>query len=348
MKATRLKMIPVTISHFFMEFFMKWVPRSFFVSSGLILASCQSSGGLDQIISQKYVHKYGFDVCKEEWDERSQDGQVVETLKSGIKIAKSYENGQLHGPTTYTFANSSVIEKQMVYDQGTLLKETVYDIAGIPISEELYEFDERKIVTLWNEQGVPLSIEEYESGILVDGRYFTAGHELEAKVENGYGHRIKRDRSGALLTRDKMENGQMTERTSFHPNGELNTISHYHEYQLHGPQYKFTPSGRPLLELSWNHGVLDGQKVIYRNGIRVAEIPFVNGEKHGVEYHYDDLGNLISETMWKNDTKHGCCKSYTEESVESEWFHNGMAVSAEKFILLENREQIIAEMSLDR
>lgn len=327
---------------------MKRVRYSLLVSSGLVLASCQNNASLDQVVSQKYVHKYGFDVSEKEWDERSQDGQVVDTLKNGVKITKSYENGQLHGPTTHTFANSNVIEKLQMYDQGSLLKETVYDLAGMPIREDLYEFDERNIVTLWNEQGVPLSIEEYENEVLVDGKYFTTGHELEDKVENGYGYRVKRDRTGLLISRDKMENGIIAERTAFHPNGEIHTVSHYHDYQLHGEQIKFTPSGRPLMELSWNHGVLDGQKVIYRNGIRVAEIPFVNGEKHGAEYHYDDLGNMISETLWKNDVKHGCCKSYTEESVESEWFHKGMLVDAQKFILLENREQMVAELSLDR
>lgn len=318
------------------------------LSSGLILASCHNNASLDQIVSQKYVHKYGFDVSEKEWDERSQDGQIVEMLKSGIKVTRSYENGQLHGPTTYTFPNSQIVEKLLTFDQGTLLKETVYDMAGMPAREDLYEFDNRNVVTLWDEHGVPLSVEEYENDVLVDGKYFNSNHELEAKVENGYGCRIKRDRTGLLISRDKMENGIIVERTAFHPNGEVHTISHYHDYQLHGAQLKFAPSGRPLMELTWNHGILDGQKTIYRNGIRVAEIPYVHGEKHGIERHYDDLGNLISETTWRNDKKHGLSKTYTEESVESEWFHNGMAVDAQKFVLLENREQIVAELSLDR
>lgn len=326
---------------------MKRKSFSFLVSSGLILASCQSNLN-DQIISQKYVHKYGFDVTEKEWEERSKDGQVVEVLKNGTKITRSYENGLLHGPTTYTFPNTNIVEKTLTYDQGTLLKEASHDLSGMPVREDAYEFENRNIVTLWDEHGIPLSIEGYENDVLIDGKYYTQDHELEAKVENGYGYRVKRDRSGLLISRDKMENGLICERTTFHPNGEIHTISHYHDYQLHGEQRKFTPSGRPLMELSWNHGILEGQKVIYRNGIRVAEIPYVNGEKHGTEYHYDDLGNLISETMWRNDKKHGCCKSYTEESVESEWFHNGMVVDAQKFVLLENREQLVAELSLDR
>jgi YD repeat-containing protein len=315
---------------------------------GIILASCQSNTSLDQVVCQKYVHKYGFDVSPQEWEERDRDGQVIEELKSGVKITSSYENGKLHGPTTYTFPHSDTVEKLLVYDQGILLKETRYDLNGVPLREDLYEFDHRVITTLWDAQGIPLSVEEYENDILVDGKYYTPEHELEGKVESGYGLRIKRGREGQLISKDKMQHGTMTERTAYHPNGEVHTVSHYHDYQLHGPQMKYTATGKPLIELTWNHGILHGIKSIYRNGMKVAEVPYVDGEKHGIEYHYDDLGNLISETTWQSDQKHGVAKSYTEEGlVEEEWFHHGMAVDAKKFILLENRDQVIAELSLE-
>ncbi len=316
-------------------------------SIGLIVASCQSNSGLDQIVSQKYVHKYGFDVSEAEWEERAKDGQVIEMLKNGVKVTRAYENGQLHGSTTYTFPHKSTIEKCMVYDQGSLLKETTYDQAGVPIREDLYEFENRNIITLWDEKGIPLSIEEYANDVLIAGSYYTPEHVLESSVDQGYGTRIKRDRSGLLISRDRMESGIIAERTTFHPNGEIHMISHYHDYQLHGEQLKFAPSGRPLMQLSWNHGVLDGLKVIYRNGIKVAEIPYLNGEKHGTELHYDDLGNLTAEITWKNDKKHGCTKMYSEESVDSEWFYKGQIVNAERFTLLEQREQIVADLSLD-
>ena len=97
--------------------------------------------------------------------------------------------------------------------------------------------------------------------------------------------------------------------------------------------------------LNWNHGVLDGMKTIYRNGLKVAEVPYIEGQKHGLEYHYDDLGNLIAEIQWRNDKKHGCSKQHTEEATESEWFFNGQNVTASKFELLVNREQMLAEFN---
>ena len=317
-------------------------------ASLLLITACQNQTALDQVISQQYVHKYGFEVSEQEWEQRAQDGQVVSVLKNGVKISRSYENGQLHGTTTYSFPHSSVVEKALLYDHGVLLKETLSDASGIPTREEVYEFDDRTIITLWDERGSPLSIEEYDGEQLVDGKYYTLDHELEAKVDNGCGERVKRDRSGLLISRDLMQNGLISERTTYHPNGQVHTISHYHDYQLHGEQVKYASTGRPLLRLHWDHGVLDGLKVSYRNGFKVAEIPYINGQRHGLETHFDDLGNLTAQVEWRNDKKHGCSKYFADDGfVETEWFYNGQSVTAQKFELMENREQMIAEFSAE-
>jgi antitoxin component YwqK of YwqJK toxin-antitoxin module len=317
-------------------------------SSAVLLSSCfNSNDSTPQIVSQKYIHKYGFDVSEDEWQERSQEGLVVSMLKNGVKITRSYEGGQLHGPTVYTFPHSNVVEKTMLYDQGTLLKETQCDASGMPVREEVYEFDDRTIITIWDEKGVPISIEEYDDEVLVEGKYYTIEHVLESAVEAGFGERIKRDRTGQLISRDKIENGLIAQRISYHPNGQIHTISHYHDYQLHGEQLKFTASGKPLMKLDWNHGVLDGLKVVYRNGFKVAEIPYDNGQKHGIEYHFDDLGQLTAEIEWKADKKHGCSKFFTEDTTESEWFFKGQSVTAQKYEMLDTRDQLMADLSVD-
>jgi antitoxin component YwqK of YwqJK toxin-antitoxin module len=321
---------------------MRWIPL--FLIGSAFFTSCQSSNSLDQVVSQTFVHKYGFETSEEEWEARAQDGQVVTMLKNGVKITLTYENGQLHGPTTHTFPHSSIVEKLLVYDAGTLLKECVNDAAGMPIREEVFEFDNQKIVTVWDEKGAPLSIEEYDGELLVEGKYYTPEHELEATVEGSYGERVKRDRTGLLISREKIENGMISSRTTYHPNGQVHTVSHYSDYQLHGAQLKFTASGRPLMELNWNHGILDGEKIVYRNGTRVAVIPFVQGQKHGTEYHFDDLGNLTAEIQWRNDKKHGPAKLHSEEATDTEWFFKGQSVNAERFRTLDQRDQIIAEI----
>jgi antitoxin component YwqK of YwqJK toxin-antitoxin module len=327
---------------------MQRIRYSLVGAAALIIASCQNHTTFDQVVSQKYVHKYGFDVSEQEWEERAQDGQEISMLKNGVKVTRSYQNGQLSGPTTHTFPHSSTVEKLLVYDQGTLLKETVYDLSGMPIREDLYEFDDRNIITLWDEKGVPLSIEEYNNDLLMEGKYYTAEHILEAQVEAGFGERIKRDRTGLLLSKDRMEDGHIAERTTYHPTGEMHAISRYDDYQLHGEQLKFTSTGKPLMKLNWQRGILNGPKVVYRNGLKVAEIPYVNGQKNGIEKHYDDLDNLTAEIEWKNDKKHGSCKFYTDETTDTEWYYKGQTVNADKFQMLENREKLVAELSIER
>lgn len=320
---------------------MKKIPLT--LLSCALFTACQNNNSPDQVVSQTFVHKYGFETTEKEWEAREKDGLIVSMLKNGVKVTKSYDNGTLHGPTTYTFPHSSVVEKVMVYDQGTLLKTCVNDPAGMPIREEVYEFDNRTIITLWDEKGVPLSIEEYENQILREGKYYTPEHELESVVEEGFGKRVKRDRSGLLISHDQMEDGIITSRTTYHPNGGLHTVSNYDNYELHGTQVKYTASGKPLMELNWDHGVLNGDKVIYRNGSKVAVIPYVKGQKHGVELHYDDLGNLTAEIEWREDKKHGATKLHTEDFTDTEWFFKGQSVNADKFKSLESRERTVAE-----
>ncbi len=311
--------------------------------AALVATACQMNPTVDQIISQTYVHKYGFETSESDWEAREQDGQVVSKLKNGVVLTQSFENGKLHGPTTYSFPKSTVVEKQQLYDEGILLKEQINDIAGMPVREEVYEFGDRIIITLWDDKGVPLSIEEYDDDLLMEAKYYTSEHELEANVSLGNGGRVKRDRSGLLISRDEIANGIMTAHTTYHPNGNIHTISHYDNYQLHGKQMKFSVSGKPLMEMSWNHNEMDGTKTVYRNGKKIVEIPYVNGKRHGTELHFDDLGYMTAEIEWQNDQRHGPSSLHSEESSDTEWFYKGQSVRADRYRMLEQRGLIQSE-----
>jgi antitoxin component YwqK of YwqJK toxin-antitoxin module len=299
------------------------------------------------ILSQKFIHKYGFDISEQEWTNRDQEGQIVTALKNGVKIVTSYENGILHGPTTHTFPNSSIVQHLAVYDQGTLIKEILHDAKGVPISENAFEFDNRKILTLWDEKGAPISIEEFDGDLLVEGTFFTPEHELESVVESGFGERFRRDRTGLLLARELIENGIVSRHTAYHQNGHIHSISNYHDYQLHGEQKKFTSQGKPLMDLQWDHGVLEGTKIVYRDGIKIAEIPYNYGQKHGTEIHFDDSSSKTAEIEWKNDKKHGCSRFFVNNTEELQWFHNGAVVSQEKFEILADRASLVAELTVE-
>jgi len=306
-----------------------------------------SGDGGHEILSQEFIHKYGFNISQEEWDRRDQEGQIVTVLKNGVKVVTSYENGILHGPTTHTFPHSSVVEHLFVYEQGTLIKEALHDKKGVPITETAFEFDDRKIVTTWDQHGSPLAIEEFDGDFLIEGSFFTPEHELEGAVEAGFGERFHRDRTGLLVNRELIENGVVSRRTIYHPNGNIHSISNYHDDQLHGEQKKFTSAGQPLMELQWDHGLLEGTKVVYRDGVKASEIPYSHGQKHGLETHFDESANKTAEITWRNDKKWGASRFFANNTEETQWFYNGSLVSEDKFDMLSSRSSLVADLVLE-
>lgn len=107
---------------------------------GSLLVGCQTSNKdkNDNVVSERYIHKYGYDVSKEEWESTGYPGQVVTTLRNGVTVTSSYENGILHGPTTHTFPHSKTTESLNIYERGNLVKKTTYDIRGIPQKEQVF------------------------------------------------------------------------------------------------------------------------------------------------------------------------------------------------------------------
>jgi len=178
--------------------------------------------------------------------------------------------------------------------------------------------------------------------LLVDGKYFKPDNDLESSIDNGSGIRVKRDRDGELHYKDTIENGELLSRNTYHPNGQISSKMFFHHYQLHGDQVNYSPTGEIIMTMTWNHGLLDGMKTIYRNGNKVAEIPFTQGLRHGIERHFNDGGKLTIEIHWESDKKHGSHRIYKENDTEIMWFYKGKAVSLNKFEEFSFREKLIA------
>lgn len=318
---------------------------NFPVVLALLSLGLSSCGDDNDVVSQHYIHKYGFEISEKDWAAREKEGQIVTVKRNGVTETRNYDKGLLHGKSTYTYPNSSMISKVEVYDLGVLLKEITHDEMGMPMREDAYEFDDRHIITLWDKFGTPMSIEEYDNGLLMEASYFNAQNELEAQVEQGEGCRVKRDRSGLLIEKDKIQNGVIANRTTYHSNGEVHTIANFKDYRLNGNFIKYTDTGKLLLQESWKDGTLDGIKTTYRqlDGQKIAETPFIEGKKQGVEKRYDDDGYLSAEINWENNQKHGLASFYIRDDIYQEWYFRGKKVSHEKFELLENREELFSE-----
>ncbi|MEL7431604.1 MAG: hypothetical protein AAGI90_03630 [Chlamydiota bacterium] len=311
----------------------------------LILASCTQSHLNDQVVSQKYIHKYGFELDKEEWAQRDQDGRIEQYLDSGIKVVKSYREGYLHGITSYTYPYSATVEKTLVYDEGELVKETIHDRKGMPIQQKNYLSEEEKMITYWSELGSPLRVETYQQGLLNEGLYYNAANELEGKVENGTGVRYKRMRDGTLIGMDDIQEGALVKRISYHPNGKEHIISYFQDYLLQGKQEIYTPEGNLYMVNEWDDGLLHGKKLAYRDGRLIIATNYRYGKKEGIETRFDAYGKLLSEVAYQDDERHGLSQYYgARNKVKEEWFYRGKPTTTERFDILTSKDLLIANI----
>jgi antitoxin component YwqK of YwqJK toxin-antitoxin module len=313
----------------------------------LSVTGCNDTKKEENVVSQRYIHKYGYAVSKEDWESKNYPGQVVTTLRNGVTETSTFENGVLHGPSTQTFPHSQTIASYFVYSQGNLVKEMSYDIKGMPISEKVHFSPTRYSLTLWYSEGSPLSVEEYMKDELLEGQYFNQKNETESRVEKGKGLRVARNQQGTLLSKDLIEGGYAVTRESFFANGTPESVTHYAKGLLHGEKKTFAPNGEPKVVEEYIAGKLHGKCTYFNNGRKEVEISYMNGLRNGLEIHYIDGAKTLEETLWENDKKHGPSAFYVEGDPQTTWFYDGKKVSKQRYDELVRLDDMIARISPD-
>ncbi len=313
------------------------------VALALLSCGCQKKQQEDEVVSQTYVHKYGYAVSEQEWQSKSYPGQVITVLKNGVTITATYENDKLHGPYTVTYPHSQVVEKYILYNQNEPVKEISYDLAGMPLQETVRLSSDRYTLTAWYSDGVPKSVEEYNQEELAEGRFFSTDHEIEAKVEKGTGNRILRDASGILTCKDIIENGFLTQRESFYANGSPESISYYYRNRLHGTRKTFTPNGEPIAVEDWANGHLHGLCTYYKNGTKELEVYYVYGQKHGSETHFLDGESVMHQVSWERGQKHGPEIFFLPKGKKITWNYEGREVSQGRFEELSRLDAMMSD-----
>jgi antitoxin component YwqK of YwqJK toxin-antitoxin module len=296
----------------------------------LIVNACQSTPQRRtpcDIVDETYVHKYGVEVAPDDWASRGQHGQVVSTLKNGVVVTKSYTGGILEGDTSYTFPQSSTIDKIETYSQGVLVKEAFNYISGSPKKEIIYPSPNQQMATTWYDNGSPMSNEEFINGRLAQAQYYNPNHQVEARVVEGEGIRIVRDDFGQKIASDTIKNGQLTIKTTYHPNGAPHEVISHANNEYDGEKRTYHPGGEPNTIETWNNGKLNGTFTVFQNGEIFSQIPYVNGKKNGIERHYKDGTVVVEEISWVNDQKHGPSNVYVGDKVQTNWFFQDKPVS---------------------
>lgn len=313
-------------------------------SCSLLFMGCEKSNHDNGVVSQKYIHKYGYAVSKGEFESRAYPGQVITLLKNGVTITANYEDGLLHGACTHTFPNSQVTESYYFYNQGALVKQITYALTGMPVREEVQISPTRYSITNWYNEGTPRSIEEYTGAELLEGQYFTVNNDLENQVVKGEGTRIQRNDEGLLISKELIEKGSIVQKETFHPNGSPESIAHYKQNELHGEKRTFTESGEPVSVRSYTHNQLNGISSFFKNGVKSIDVNYVDGIKSGDETHYLD-GVAVSKVLhWENGQMHGPSKYFVDEIVRVEYYYDGSPVSPAKWKELNHVDELVAQI----
>jgi antitoxin component YwqK of YwqJK toxin-antitoxin module len=304
-------------------FYMKIKRLHLFFSLVIILglcASCRTRPDPDEVVYETYFHRYGVPLEVEDWLARGQDGLVTAMRKDGVTVTKSVQGGILDGDCLYTFPHREVIQKKETYHQGDLIQELLYYPEGFPQQQVDYVSDHHRLMKTWYESGAPQFIEEYEQEKLMTGEYYDLDNRLESNITEAKGLRTCRDGQGLLLWVDTVDQGLVTQRSTYHPSGTPAARSPYVNGQIEGLRRTFLPDGEPASIEEWSQGVQHGNTVVFEYGEKWADVPYVKGIKHGIEHRYRNGEVLIQDIQWVNGRRHGPTYTYIGESPQIEWY----------------------------
>lgn len=307
----------------------------------LLLASCHPQPFIAQDGSVKttYIHQYGVEVADEvEWKERGSSGQIIKQLKNGATQAECWLDGKLHGLCTLTFPHSSVIHIENFYDRGASVWQIVNYASGMPKRQDIYRPANDVVVSTWYEDGSPRSAEEFQGSNLISGDYFTRDQELETQVVQGHGERIRRDGHGQLIAKDEFEQGLRVLEVIYYPNGMPQKYIPYADNKIQGILKTFLAGGEPATIEAWQNNLQMGPTTLFRNGERIAVVPYVNGYKNGKELRYRPGTDLVTEEItWKDNLKHGPTVLFVDQKKFTEYYFQDQKVSRVEFTELDTK-----------
>jgi len=142
---------------------------------------------------------------------------------------------------------------------------------------------------------------------------------------------------GQLISTDTIENGQMVLRQTYHPNGSPREMIPYQNGLVDGVKRTYLPAGEPDTFEQWVNGQQDGVTVVFQHGEKFAEVPYVNGEKHGVECRLKDGKTKVQEITWNNGQMSGPSTTYVGDNVKTDWYFKGKPVSKADYEFMSNR-----------
>ncbi len=293
----------------------------------LVVSCNKECGPCPGAIKQTYVHRYGVECSRSDWEARGKSGEVITARKDGTVVTETYDDGVLHGETTHTFPHSDALATVETYDHGELVALQHNHRTDSPRIKTTYKPNGDRSIQTWYEEGTPRSREFYRDESLVRGEYYTPNNSLDARVTDGQGMRVVRNAQGAIVCEDVIVGGQLVKQSTYFANGDPKAIVAFSDGQVHGTVRTFTVGGLPHTVEQWVHGEQHGAASIFDNGQKVATIPYAHSAKNGIEQRFNVNGDKTEEITWVDGTQHGPTRYFVDGVVGTDWYHRGSIVS---------------------
>jgi len=170
----------------------------------------------------------------------------------------------------------------------------------------------------------------------MEADYYTLNNQVESKIDGGNGFRTNRDEFGQMISKDKFERGLIVMRTAYYPNGAPKEIVPYYQGKISGQRKTFLSGGEPRTIEEWSDDRQEGITVVFQNGEKIAEVPYLNGVKNGVEERFKDGRFIAEEVNWKNGKRHGPSYQHVGEDTHISWFWEGQEVNKRHYDRMTN------------
>ena len=234
-----------------------------------------------------------FDGLSQVWNEQG-----------GLIASIPYEKGVLSGMARY-FYNTGALQKETPFIQNHVEGvEVEFWEDGTTLKSETHYQQSIKhgaSIAFWPNHSL-CHEEEYQNGLLNQGRYWSQTAELLAEVIDGFGF-------SALI-----ENGRLSELCEiqqglpegivkrFDPSGKLQQIYHWKNGKKQGEEIEYFPNEKPKISLEWDQDTIHGLvKTWYKTGQLQSQREICHNKRSGMSCAWYRDGSLMLLEEYEND-----------------------------------------------
>ncbi|MBI5274527.1 MAG: hypothetical protein HY860_05690 [Chlamydiales bacterium] len=228
--------------------------------------------------------------------------------KENLVALIPYEKGQLEGDAVYYFPNKQI---KMVIPYRDHKREGVikhYNADGELVAEEIFTQDVKNGNSYFNDESGASYVEEYLSGKLVNGKYYSPDKQLVCEIVNGSGIKPIFER-GKLKRKEEYQHGIQEGRVEkFSVFDTLENVYHIKDGLKHGDETIYYPTlfkdrqPEKKLTIDWVKDEIQGKVTTwYDNETKESEREYSHNQKHGMAFAWYKDGHIMLVEQYDED-----------------------------------------------